>query len=386
VAHDGKLTHHRNAVCVAAFVLAVSSVPAAAQRVSGRVTGQETGAPLAGAIVSAFSGRDTAAVTLTRSDGRFFITLPARRQLTLLVRAIGMRPFQIPLAISADTVVNVQMTRIAFTLRAIRVNEFTQCSRAETGTADIVDVWMEVTKALENTRLVRDSEERRFHYRLYELQRDFRSGRTRVLRNDSSSWVATRPFKVTPPRELARNGYVVVDNASSRNLTQALTRSPGALLYRAPDEMVLLDDSFQNTHCFWASHGTGENRDLIGVWFIPITGIRINDIRGVFWIDANTYELRRLDYLYTQVDMRPPEVVAADSTAPASTGLLPSLSNPEPGGVIEFQRIADGSFIIPNWRIYVNDTWTASTTSGRPPRAPTIGKETGGLVLRIQPR
>jgi hypothetical protein len=310
---------------------------------------------------------------LTQANGAFYLTLPARRELTLVVRAIGLRPSRIPLTTGVDTAVTVRMMAVEYKLNPVTVTELNQCARSETGTADVMDTWIEVTKALESTRIARDSEKRRFHYRLYELLSDLSSGRDRVLRNDSASWVAHRPFKVTPPRELASRGYVVSDpRGVARN-------SPTAnLLYRAPDEMVLLDESFQTSHCFWASNGSGVNQDLVGLHFLPITGSRTTDIRGVFWIDANNYELKRLDYLYTQIETAQRDPGSRDSA------VAPSIRNPIPGGVIEFDRLPDGSFIIPRWRIFVNDTWTARSVPGSPLTSPRQGKETGGIVLKVE--
>jgi hypothetical protein len=365
---------------IAALILAAHPAQSVAQRVSGTVLTNDSGSPVAGAIVSAFVGRDTVATVLARADGQFNLTLPARRNLTLLVRAIGMRPVQLPLQLSADTVVSVRMARINYTLQTVNVTGITQCERKETGTADIVDVWIEVTKALESTRIARDSARRRFHYVIYETLTDNTTGKVTLLRKDSSSWVAARPFKVATPRELARDGYIV---EQLRNLTNRLKP---VLWYRAPDEMVLTDPSFQSSHCFWASHGEGENQNMIGVHFLPVTGIKINDIRGVFWIDAQSYELRRLDYTYTQTaaPYLLPGAAAVDSASAALYAeVRPGLQSPQPGGIIDFLKLPDGSFIIPYWRIFVNDTWLPQAQSGVPPKAPVLIKETGGIVLGI---
>jgi hypothetical protein len=362
------------------LALAALSHAAVAQRVSGSVLRDENGAPIAGAIISTFAGRDTTPATLTRTDGTFLVTLPRRGSRTLLVRAIGLRPVQVPLSGARDTVLEVRMIRIA-QLAAVKVLDINVCEQSSTGTSDIADIWQEVTTALENTRIVRNSEKRRFYYQLYELQTDFGTGRQRTLKDETSSWVATRPFRVAAPSSLARQGYVVEERRGFGARPQ--------LLYRAPDEMVLLDDSFQRTHCFWSAEGSGNNRDLVGVHFMPLSGIRINDIRGVFWIDAVTYELRRLDFIYTQIEPRRPRGSADSSATPESMAVsrrvTPSLRNPVPGGTLEFTRLPDGSFIIPSWRLYVNDTWTRLVTPGEPLREPGTGKETGGLVLRIEP-
>ncbi len=376
----------RFVVPAAMCALALPMLPAqsGAQRVSGTVR-DEAGAPVRAAIVSAFSGKDTAAVTLTRTDGGFQLALP-RKDLTLLVRAIGLQPVRISLRAGIDSVVSVRMTRIVFRLAAVSVREFTSCAKTQTGTANIYDVWQEVTTALENTRLVRDSKQRVFDYIMYQRMTDAETGKVRVLRNDSSSWRSTRPFKVTPPKELASRGYVVEDFKGMRG-------SEPSLLYRAPDEMVLLDETFQTTHCFWASHGDGANQGMIGVYFMPVSGIKINDIRGVFWIDSTSYELKRLDYIYTQIVPPPPpqrnagaaSTATIDSAADTvqARGVEPGLRNPEPGGILLFARLPDGTFIIPDWCIYLNDTWPRRAVPGEPLKQPRMLHETGGTVVKV---
>ena len=359
------------------LISAVAS-QAHAQRASGTVVSEGTGSPVAGAIVSVLTGggRDTTASTLARVDGRFHVTLPARGEVTLLVRSIGFQPVRMPLRGGVDTVLNVTMSRITHTLQPVSVMEMTVCPRNLTGTANIVDIWVEVTNALENTRIARDSVKRRFDYRMYETLTDLKTGETRTLRNDSSSWVAHRPFKVAPPRDLAKDGYVVIEQPTFRNRLQ-----PGSLWYRAPDEMVLLDKSFQESHCFWASYGSGDRDALIGIHFLPVTGININDIRGVFWLDEKSYELKRLEYVYTRIDPRGRN--AQKDSIVVLPEVRPSVSNPEPGGVIDFMRLPDGSFIMPVWQIFVNDTWEREGTPDTPLIQPLRGKETGGLVLGI---
>jgi hypothetical protein len=367
------------------FAIAILPAVAAAQRVAGNVVSDESGTPVAGAIISAYAGKDTLAATLSRVDGRFLLAVPARRELTLLVRAVGFRPVRIPFTTTGDTTVNVRMPRIAFRLQAIRVGGITSCSKVQTGTADVMDVWTEVTTALENTRLARSSDKRRYHYLLYQYLTDASTGRIRTLRNDTSSWVASRPFKVTAPSELAKKGYVIEDPARLGIRSRIGTDGEAPLLYRAPDEMVLLDESFQTTHCFWASHGEAANAGMIGVYFMPVSGIRINDIRGVFWIDSASYELKGLEYVYTQIAPAPgrnanEDAAAADSVTP---GMQPGLANPQPGGIIRFRRMPDGSFIIPDWSIFLNDTWSRRAVPGQPLRQPRMLHETGGSVLRI---
>jgi hypothetical protein len=353
-----------------------------AQLATGSITAAATGRPIAGAIVSLLTARDdTLATALSREDGRFSLTRPNRREATLLIRAIGFQPLRITLATAGDTTIAAQMSAVAFTLSAVNVNAFSSCARSQTGTADILAAWVEVTTALENSRMVRDDKSYVVDYVLYQTLTDSRTGRVRLLRNDTASWVATRPFKVTPPRELASRGYVV-ESSQLRN-----AGSP-VLNYRAPDEMVLLDKSFQNAHCFWASAGEDENAGLIGVFFIPITGVQINDIRGVFWLDAATYELKRLEFVYTRVALRANRSASAADELPQdirADQTTPSLSNPVPGGILEFTRLSDGSFVVSSWRIFVNDTWNRILTAAAGSNSPVLFQETGGMVLRMSP-
>lgn len=95
----------------------VASIAAAQQRpITGKVSSATTSAPVAGASVSVV-GTPVAAVT--NGEGQFSISAPAGA-VTLLVRGVGFRSRQVPVAAEASTV-NVSLEQDVFNLEAVVV-------------------------------------------------------------------------------------------------------------------------------------------------------------------------------------------------------------------------------------------------------------------------
>lgn len=181
--------------------------------------------------------------------------------------------------------------------------------------------WEQVRLALRSAALARDDGtwtdapllvthlQREYGERL-ELRRE------RVL---GTSVGVGRPFGATDPDSLARVGYVVRDSDDS-------------FRFRAPDEAVLLSDSFQSTHCF----GTPAQDTVPGVAelrFVPLQRGRLPGIEGSAFIDTASGEPRAIDFRY----------VVPPGFFPAPT--------PHAGGRIEMRRLPSGRWIVAAWHI-----------------------------------
>jgi hypothetical protein len=94
---------------------------------------------------------------------------------------------------------------------------------------------------------------------------------------------------------------------------------------------VLLHESFQNTHCFWAERGKDEFEGLLGLKFRPIRERDVTDIRGALWIEPETAELRRIEYSYTDLPY--------------------DFEDDQIGGSIHFARLRSGAWILSKWEI-----------------------------------
>jgi hypothetical protein len=354
----------------------------AAQRVVGTITRAATGAPVAGAIVSAFTDRgDTVPVTLSSSTGRFAIAIPAGRILTLYVRSIGLQAVREPvgpLTAGRDTAVDIRMESIVWTLAAVRVETVTLCDRKDAGTDRVAQLWVEVTNSLESSRQATRILKRQYDWRLFNSETNARTGeRTESVREGST--LSERPFQAATVRELYDNGYVVRDYAG--------------ILFRAPDEAVLMHDRFLEAHCFWASTTTENGVPMMALHFTPVDALRMNDITGTFLIDATTFELKQLRFNYTRVlgsaareyrklllargDDLPPRVLLDE----LHSSIHPSLAIP--GGEVHFRRLDDGTVTIGKFRLWVTDNWVQSDLSLQPLPRPAKIRETGGEILKI---
>ncbi len=366
-------------LCATTLLLAHT---AHAQRLVGTVSHATTGAAVPGALVSAYTDKgDTVALTLSSSVGRFALTIPAGRTFTLLVRSIGLRALRVPigpLAAAQDSVVQIRMEPIVWTLATVRVGAVTLCDRNLVGTDGVAQIWTEVTNALESSRQTSRILKREYDWTLYSSEMNARTGDLSGSERKGSS-LATRPFHAATAKELANNGYVIPERTS--------------MLFKAPDEAVLQDERFVEGHCFWASSLEKDGVKMIELHFIPVDALRVNDIAGTFLIDARTYELKNLKFHYTRIaggDARRirAELAArgAEPPAPVATDGLNGAVDPFktiPGGELRFKRLDDGTMIIDKWQLWVTDNWLRSDPNGRPLPMPRVIREAGGEVVRI---
>lgn len=125
-------------------------------------------------------------------------------------------------------------------------------------------------------------------------------------------------FRSVPAEQLARVGYVVNEGSNT--------------VFRAPDVEVLLSESFAATHCFHVEPPTLARPGLVGVGFRPtVARDQVVDIAGTFWVDRESSELRSLEFQFTDL---PPVAASAN-----------------PGGVVDFLHLPNGTWLVNRWRI-----------------------------------
>jgi hypothetical protein len=148
-------------------------------------------------------------------------------------------------------------------------------------------------------------------------------------------------------------GYVVGDDRSGRT-------------YYAPDATVLLSDGFSNAHCFVPIPGVGATEGMVGLAFTPAPSRRLPDVKGALWVDAETAELRFLEYRYANLPATLPE------------GAL--------GGRVEFMRLETGAWIVQRWSIRMPLMGLMVDQGGRrEPQSKVLGfRERGGQVTTIR--
>jgi hypothetical protein len=331
---------------------ALAAVPCAtaAQSVRGRVVERQTGAPVTGALV-AIVGEDEVVrgEVLADSSGAFLLRAPSPGRYTLRAQRIGYLPSTSPpLELAEGQTVEY---RVAASVERVALPSITATGTRECagpGDPDVATLWEEASKGLISTAHT----QAQFPY-VYRVRRGVRlldaaSMLTRSENVQTFNVPGGMPFVSLPAERLAQQGYVVAAGDTT--------------FFYAPDAFVLLSGSFLAAHCF---HTEGADRDhagLVGLGFAPTrsAGSRA-EVEGVLWLDAQTAELRVLEYDYTGN-------VARD---------LPS----GVGGRVEFKRLPNGAWIVSRWRIRMP---AGESRSRSTPSAPIPGVMLAGQAGLIE--
>lgn len=346
-------------VRTAALVLALSAAAVgevAAQAILVRVTAEATGQPLQGALVSVTSGPSgTRATALSDAAGRARFVDLAPGAYAVRAELIGHATATragVAAGPGEATVVELRLASRAIELEGLSVDGEERCRvRPEEGLR-VAAVWDEARKALEAARLT--ARENVYQYRTREYTQDLEeSGRVVDQSTRRSVAYLATPYRSLPAEELVADGFV-----------QEVDDEAGGTMYYAPDADVLLSDVFLDSHCFRLRRGENEDAGRVGLAFQPVRGRDVPDISGTFWIDAGTSELVRLDYAYVNLD---PDVTFRDV-----------------GGEVRFQRLPDGSWIVPEWSIRMPRLARARDFQGRPIVRQAGLRVAGGTVLTVR--
>lgn len=341
--------------CVAAIALCAPAATSA-QTVLVRVVNDEGAQPLVGAIAYVV-GTDGSTVrnALTDERGRaLFVGLPTG-EFRLRAEMIGMATAESGLFSIAEGVTVTEELRLASSaiqLEGIEVEmDAGRCSVRPGGEGLLVaTVWDEARKALSAASLT----DQRGSYRYETMMYDRRLDRSGVILSEEQStrdaYMAT-PFESRPAADLAENGFVQRDGRD--------------YVYYAPDATVLLSDEFLDAHCFRLD-GDGPTEDgYLGLDFEPTGENRtVPDIGGTMWLDAETAELRWLDFDYRYLD--------AD------------MMSPDVGGRVTFERMPDGTWIVPEWWIRMPVMAVQTTLDNRQSQYIHQYAQTGGVVRDVR--
>ncbi len=335
----------------------LAPLPLAAQTVRGVVVAESGGAGVPSAMVLLLdTSGQTRAGALTAADGRFSLAAPAAGTYVLRAERVGHASAVSPvLTLRAGETVEQRLVAPAqvVELAAISVRASGRRCQVRPGTGEgAATLWTEARKALNAAAWARDG--RQSTYEVVRFDRELDPGSLRVLRDDRrvSTTVTTHPFASIPADSLSRRGYVQT--------------GPAGTFYYAPDALVLLSDTFLDDHCFHVAEGGGEG--LVGLAFEPVRGRDVPDVRGVFWLDRGSAELRWLEYDYVRLPDGLPE------------GKL--------GGRVEFERLPGGAWLVSRWAIRMPRLARATArvrevigTGAAPVRERLVGiQETGGEV------
>jgi hypothetical protein len=311
--HSGGL-----ALAAALFFSLASSL--GAQSVRGVLVERQGGAPVAGALVAILDeGEVVKGEVLSDSTGAFLLRAPSAGRYALRAQRIGYAPSTSPpLELREGQTTEYRMTASVerVMLPAITTTATREC--AGPGDPDVVTLWDEASKAL----LSAAHTQAQFPY-VYRVRRGVRlldaaSMLTRSENVQTYNREGGMPFQSLPAEQLAEHGYVVATGDTTT--------------FYAPDAFVLLSGSFLATHCFHTEAGDRDHAGLVGLGFAPTGAAQSRaDVQGVLWLDAQTAELKVLEYGYAgNVGRSLPEGV---------------------GGRVEFRRLPNGTWIVSRWRI-----------------------------------
>jgi hypothetical protein len=339
---------------------------AGAQVVRGVVTDRGTGAPLAGALLtialeSATSDAGTA--VLSNARGEYAIRAPAPGSYRLSAKRIGVQryrsePFE--LAAGQTLQFDIALEPVAYALPEVRVAEFDLCVARDRDRQRTMALWDEARTALAAAQVsLRD--------RLFEgqVRRYSRGLDPRTLRVLGESWsdlqgVMDRPFGSLSGDSLSLLGYRRTIDSTD--------------YYYAPDALVLQSAAFLRDHCFAPVDGGRARRGLVGLTFEPIPGRDVVEVRGTLWLDARSFELRLVEFHFTQVDGLP--------------------GSEHIGGEVHFARLDNGAWMTSRWFVRFPQGARLVSPVDAETRSPSVVvrqvehqlQEEGGTVISSKPR
>ena len=352
----------RTRTLIVALVMLATAAPAlSAQVIRGVVTEAGSRTPLAGALVtlqSAGAAQDTGAArsVITNQRGEYAIAAPGPGQYLVTVRRIGVRALTSdPLSVrTGQTIVHDVSLDPLTTLPRVTVADRSLCSTRRDQGPRVASLWEEARTALTVISIsAKDSTIRR---RLVRFKRRVSAVNAEIMEETSHSYdendgIGEPTFRSLTGDSLSRAGYWI--DASSD------------ITFHAPDASALLSSAFLRDHCFSIIENRRGRPDLIGLEFVPVRNRMTPDIRGTLWLDAMNFELRLVDFTWTQLPWE--------------------LQNERVGGEVHFMRLPTGPWIVKNWTLTMPRPSLVSFRGVGGPRSERLlldglGQE-GGMIL-----
>ncbi|MCC6772463.1 MAG: carboxypeptidase regulatory-like domain-containing protein, partial [Gemmatimonadaceae bacterium] len=309
-----------------AVLLASTPAMASGQVVRGVVREIASGAPLAGVVVSverAPNGDGPAptlvrpvAASLTNARGEFELAAPAGERFIVTAKRIGVRQFRsaiLTVRPGETRALDIGLEGVQYELPVVAISAATPCGTRTADRGRIAALWAEASAALTASELsLRD---RLFRATIVRYQRllEPRALRVRDESREVRHSVTEHAFVSFPAESLAVVGY-------------ARLLDDGAIEHFAPDAQVLLSDEFVRDHCFGLATPRAPE---VGITFQPVRRRRVADIEGTMWLDARTFELRRVEFRYTNFPL--------------------PVNDSRTGGEVHFARLATGTWYVSRW-------------------------------------
>ena len=305
-------------------LLAAVLIPCTArgQMVRGIVTERVSGARVPGVVVSVGLAGDTALRHgLTNQRGEYAIVLAGPGTYSLSAKRIGVERFEAPVfEIRAGETkrLDIALARFDYRLPTVRVAANNLCIPKQNQLRTIVALWDEVRTALIAAEVTQEQHLIQGWLTVYNRSLEPQSLRILQDQRSVSQGVYDRPMRSISGDSLVRAGFWRAQDSDT-------------LEFHGPDANALLSDAFQSNHCFELVSGSGRNKGMHGLEFRPRRNRPTGGINGTIWIDAGTFELRFVDFHYTNL-----------ITIPRNTNL---------GGEVHFLRHDSGAWVVRRWFI-----------------------------------
>lgn len=343
---------------VLVLAAAASLNVAHAQVIRGIVTERVSGARVPGVVVSVGLVGDTALRHgLTNPRGEYAIVLAGPGRYSLSAKRIGVERYEAPafeVRAGETRRLDVVLARFDYRLPTVRVAAHNLCIPRQNQLSTIVSLWDEVRTALIAAEV--SQEQHLLHGWLTVYSRSLEPLSLRILQDQRSvsEGLYDRPMRSINGDSLVKAGFWRAQDSDT-------------LEFHGPDANALLSDAFQSNHCFELVAGSGRYKGMHGLEFRPRRNRTTGGINGTIWIDAGTFELRFVDFRYTNL-----------ITIPRNTNL---------GGEVHFLRHETGAWVVRRWFIRMPqfpDVEAVAVVGGREtrtrqPRVYRVIEEGGGL-------
>lgn len=346
---------------IVATILALAALPWPTSGLAGQalilhVRDAGSGEPLQGVLITGHDGRgETAFQRLTTLAGRAAIPDVEAGSYRVQADLIGYASTTVTVTVEAGggpTVAELTLAVRAIELEGLTAVGETECVVQPGGDGRLAAVWEEARKALEVALWTESRGVYEFRTRRY--SRRVERGTGRVTHDEARNGRAfqSTPFRSRPARNLIEEGFF-----------QGRVAQGGPTDYFGPDAAVLLSDLFLDTHCFRLVQGSGGEAELVGLAFEPKRDRRAPEIVGTLWVDPSTWHVSHVDFAYT--------------------GFPGHLQVQGAGGVVRFERLPDGTWIVPEWELRM--PLFARRAAGRPAEVVQLGVvEEGASILSVR--
>ena len=292
-----------------------------AQALHGLVESDFTKERLTGGVVAAVdaAGHGAAPSAITNASGEFVLRFRSPGRYAVSVRRLGYRPVQLSIDLSAsDTTVTVRMSPVPVRLLAVATKSRGQCRLRPTSDSTVWAMWSAAEVAMLNARVASATEAYKFDAEFFTRTYAISSAKILEVSLQDTAIVGARPWVSLPPDSLDRNGFV---SATADHMS-----------FVGPDLDALLSPGFLDNHCFSVHPNVVGDSGLVGLDFAPAsTNFGHIDIRGTFWLQRSTAELRALTFFYDKLPFAGSDTLS--------------------GGRIEFEHVSTGAWVLTHWFI-----------------------------------